>query len=628
MEALIGRQLGPYQILRALGKGGMATVFLAYQPSVARNVALKVLHPSLAQNPEFHVRFQREARVLANLQHPHILAVYDFGVAEDYAFVVMPYLETGTLANRLTGEPLPLAEATRVVAQVADALDYAASRGVVHRDVKPSNVLLDGRGNCLLSDFGIAKLLDTGPTRLLDTASGPTLSGNIVGTPAYLSPEQGRGDPVDLQSDLYSLGVVLYEMVTGRVPFEAETPVGVIFKHLQAPLPLPTLFNPSLPAAVEDLLLRALAKDRRERFATGAALAQALQAASTKRAPSATQTLPVPSKESTLLEPAPAPHVPAATPVPLPAPPAAQAPPAEPALTAPRRGGLRPALLAALLGALCLLAVIAAVPVLGLTWLLGQAASPTPARTEPATHAPAATTLPAPTPAAITPAAATPAPSTPTPSVTLSPSPTPEPTEPIATRPPFQAISLSPIANASLAEDYAELPRGAQVFAGVPFDLSGTAFKSQAGPAPNSGYPQTARLPLEIAGVRRVSVLLTSGNGFRQWEGEEIGRITAEFAEGEPLTFALVLGENIREWHAGGNVVDEAPRATEVWQGPIAGHPELAGWLDLLTFELPPEACDDVLTGIEFQDTSQITLGSADPALNIAGLSVALCPAP
>jgi serine/threonine-protein kinase len=624
MEALIGRQLGPYQILRALGQGGMATVYLAYQPSVARSVALKVLHPSLAQNPGFHVRFQREARVLANLQHPHILAVYDFGEAEDYAFVVMPYLETGTLADRLTGQPLPLAEAAKVVAQVGDALDYASSRGVVHRDVKPSNILLDGRGNCLLSDFGIAKILDTGPARLFDTAAGPTLSGNIVGTPAYLSPEQGRGEPVDLQSDLYSLGIVLYEMVTGRVPFEAETPVGVIFKHMQEPLPLPTTINPGLPVAVEDVLLRALAKDRRERFATGAEFAQALQAASTQRAPSALQTLPAPPpREGTPLEPAPMPEAQAARPAAQPAP--AAAPARRPA---PERAWQRPALLAVLVGGLCLLAALAAVPVLGLTWLQFQAASPTAARTEAATRAPAATTLPAPTPAATV----TAQPPTTAPSATAPPSVTPEPTQPVATpaatRPPFQAIALSPIANASLAEDYASLPRGTQVFDGVPFDLSGMAFKSEAGPAPNNSYPETARLRLEIAGARRVSILLTAGNGFQQWEGEEIGRITAEFAAGEPITFALVLGENVREWHAGENVVDEASQTSEVWQGPIAGHPELMGWLDLLTLELPPEACEDVLTAIEIEDTSRITVGNADPALNIAGVSVALCPEP
>jgi serine/threonine-protein kinase len=617
MEALVGRQLGPYQILRELGQGGMATVYLAYQPSVARYVALKVLHPSLAQNPEFHVRFQREARVLANLQHPHILAVYDFGAAEDYAFVVMPYLATGTLASRLTGQPLPLAEAAKVVTQVADALDYAASRGVVHRDVKPSNILLDERGNCLLADFGIAKLLDTGPARLLDTASGPTLAGNIVGTPAYLSPEQGRGEMVDLQSDLYSLGVVLYKMVTGRVPFEAETPVGVILKHLQEPLPLPTTINPSLPPAVEAVLLRALAKDRRERFATGAELAQALQAASTQRAPSATQTLPAaPTPKSTLLEPAPDARVPTAAPASPPRPAAAPAAPAPPAR---RAALLRPSLWAALLGGLCLLAAMVAVPALGLTWLRGQATSPTPTRAAAATHTPAATTAPAPTPAATT---ALPPTATPPASVT------PEPTQPPATQPPFQAISLSPIANASLAEDYAAPPLGRQVFAGVPFDLDGGVFKSQAGPMPNLTYPEKVQLTVDIARARQVSILLTAGNGFQQWEGEAIGRITAAFATRAPITVALILGQNIREWHAGDNVVAAAPEVTEVWQGPIAGFPDLVGWLDLLTLELPPEACDDVLTHLEFEDTSQLTLGEADPALTIAGVSVETCPAP
>ena len=217
MEDLIGKQFGSYRVVALLGKGGMATVFKAFQPSMDRHVALKVLPRHLAEDdPQFILRFQQEARVLAQLQNPHILPVFDFGEADGYAYLVMPFLSGGTLAERLKGRPLLLSQVGAIIAQVGEALDYAHSRGIVHRDVKPSNVLMDERGNSLLSDFGVAKLVE-GTQHFTQT-------GSIVGTPAYMSPEQGLGLKIDRRCDIYALGIILYEMVTGRVPFEAETP--------------------------------------------------------------------------------------------------------------------------------------------------------------------------------------------------------------------------------------------------------------------------------------------------------------------------------------------------------------------------------------------------------------------
>jgi serine/threonine-protein kinase len=270
MEHLTGKQLGPYRVIAPLGAGGMAAVYQAYQPGVDRYVALKILPRHLAQDPQFVARFQHEARVIASLQHPHILPVFDFGEADGYTYLVMPFVAGGTLADTLRGQPLPVAQVRRIIAELGDALDYAHSRGIIHRDVKPSNVLLDGRGNCLLTDFGIAKIV-AGTVQL-------TLPGGIIGTPAYMSPEQAQGATIDQRSDIYALGVLLYELTTGRVPFTAETPLAIVLKHPHDPLPPPRTLNPSLSEALERVILKALAKEPNDRFQTAAEFVRAVQA--------------------------------------------------------------------------------------------------------------------------------------------------------------------------------------------------------------------------------------------------------------------------------------------------------------------------------------------------------------
>ncbi len=286
MEDLAGKQLGPYQVVAPLGEGGMAAVYKAFHPAMERYVALKVLPRHFAGDPEFVARFAREARLLAQLQHPHILPVFDFGQADGYSYLAMPLVETGTLAGWLTGQPLPLSTVRAVMLQLADALGYAHARGLVHRDIKPSNVLVDAGGHCLLTDFGLARMLE-GSVNL-------TASGAILGTPAYMSPEQGQGQPLDARSDLYSLGVVLYELAVGRKPYNAETPMAVMIKHLQDPLPLPRQLNPALPEAVERAILKALAKDPADRYQSAADFAQALRAA----LPEVEQPEPPPAKQS------------------------------------------------------------------------------------------------------------------------------------------------------------------------------------------------------------------------------------------------------------------------------------------------------------------------------------------
>ncbi len=270
MDTLIGQTLGQYQIVEQIGKGGMATVFKAYQPGLDRYVAIKILPAYYAHEEGFSERFVREAKAIARLDHPHILPVHDFGQSDGLSYIVMKYVAGGTLKDRL-GRPLTPQGALAILKQIAAALDHAHELGILHRDVKPGNILIDEKGWVYLSDFGLAKMVE-GSVQLTGTGTG-------VGTPAYMSPEQGQGLSVDERTDVYSLGIILYEMLTGRVPYEAETPMGVVVKHITSPLPLPRSINPTIPEPVERVILKALAKDPRDRFARAGQLVSALEAA-------------------------------------------------------------------------------------------------------------------------------------------------------------------------------------------------------------------------------------------------------------------------------------------------------------------------------------------------------------
>ena len=266
----IGQQLGPYQIVEEVGRGGMAVVYKAWQPSLKRHVALKVLPHYFQHDPEFVARFQREAQAAAQLSHPHIIPIYDTGQADGLHFIAMEYLEGGSLTQRLAAGPLGLTEAQLILEQVAEALDYAHQRGFVHRDIKPANIFVGQGDQVTLTDFGIAKAAwETHLTR----------TGMLVGTPEYMSPEQARGEEVDARSDLYSLGIVAYEMLTGRVPFGGTTPHAVLHQQIYEPPPSPAALHPQATGPVEAVLLRALAKKPEDRYPTAGGLAQALNQA-------------------------------------------------------------------------------------------------------------------------------------------------------------------------------------------------------------------------------------------------------------------------------------------------------------------------------------------------------------
>ncbi len=267
---LIGTTLGQYQIVEAIGRGGMASVFKGYQPALERFVAVKVLSPHHASQADFAERFVREAKAIAALNHPNILPIIDFGQQGEHTYIVMKYVSGGTLSDRLK-QPIDLLTTARLIKQIAAALDHAHSRGIIHRDIKPSNVLLDDNEWAQLADFGLAKILAS--DQLL------TSSGMSLGTPAYISPEQAQGTPLDHHTDIYSLGAILFEMTTGRLPFTAETPMGVVVKHIYDAPPSPRSIKPDLPEAVEVIILKALAKPIGDRYDTAGELASALEQA-------------------------------------------------------------------------------------------------------------------------------------------------------------------------------------------------------------------------------------------------------------------------------------------------------------------------------------------------------------
>ena len=270
MAGLHGARLGPYQILEQIGRGGMAAVYRAHDTARDRFVALKLVAPHLTNDPNFEQRFRREARLLMQLKHPNIIPVEDAGEAEDYAYLVMPFLQVGTLTDWLREGPTSVRHGARLMGQIAGALQYAHDRGIVHRDVKPSNILLDDHGNALLSDFGLARIEEP----------GASLTGSMmVGTPAFMSPEQVRGDKAGPLSDQYSLGVILYLLTTGRLPFDGDVPIAVALKQLNEPMPLVRAISPSVPESVERVILKATAKLPGDRFESVAEMNGAFQAA-------------------------------------------------------------------------------------------------------------------------------------------------------------------------------------------------------------------------------------------------------------------------------------------------------------------------------------------------------------
>lgn len=268
MSFTIGQTVGPYRITEKLGQGGMATVYKAYHANLDRYIAIKVLHVAFRQDESFLERFKREAQIVAKLEHPHIVPIYDYADFEGQPYLVMKFLEGETLKKRMRHNPLSLEEIPAILNPVAAALDYAHRHDVLHRDVKPSNIVIDKDNMPFLADFGLARIASTGESTLSQDM--------MLGTPQYISPEQAQGNQhLDAGTDIYSLGVVLYEIVVGRVPFSADTPYSIIHDHIYTPLPIPSEVNPDVSPSVETVLLKALSKQRGDRYQTAGDLAKA-----------------------------------------------------------------------------------------------------------------------------------------------------------------------------------------------------------------------------------------------------------------------------------------------------------------------------------------------------------------
>ena len=265
MTGLTGKTIGHYRIMEKLGHGGMAEVYRGYHANLDRYVAIKFIRTELAENEDFQTRFEREARTAARLTHPHIVLIHDSGHEDNLYYLVMEFIDGMTLkqlllAQQKKGERLPLSDVVRLMQQVGSALDCAHDQNVVHRDVKPDNILIRTDGRAVLSDFGIA--------RMVDDTSGLTMTGTTMGTPTYMSPEQIKGDKekVGRGSDLYSLGIILYEMLLGQVPFQADTPFAVMLKHVNDPIPLPTEVDPRISDEVQRVIFKTLSKEPKDRY--------------------------------------------------------------------------------------------------------------------------------------------------------------------------------------------------------------------------------------------------------------------------------------------------------------------------------------------------------------------------
>lgn len=441
MAFLTGRYLGKYEIQTEIGRGGMGIVYKGYDTMLQRPVAVKVLPPALAVDEDFVQRFQREAILAARLHHPNIVIVHDVGEQDSIHFIVMDYLTGNTLDSWMQQHgPMPAAQANHVVQQVASALDYAHEQGVIHRDIKPSNIMLSPTGHVTLMDFGLVRAIE---------GTGVTRSGILIGTPEYMAPEQIMGQPADRRTDVYAFGVVVYQLLTGQVPFPRTTPPAIFHAHVYESPPPPRVLRPELSPATEAVVLKALAKQPEQRYAQAGLLANDFAAAVGGRAPTGA----VAAAAVAAASPGPRP----ATPPPSPIPRRTGTPPPTTTSPAPPRRSRLPLLILLTMAALVLVGV-------ALVWALGQgksavtdggiAAAPTllvpaspsqptatlvvvmPTATQPPavmpepTHTPLATPTDPPT---RTPIATTPPPATPT-----SPPPTtpPQPTSPPPTSPP------------------------------------------------------------------------------------------------------------------------------------------------------------------------------------------------
>jgi serine/threonine-protein kinase len=537
--------------------------------------------------------------------------VYDFGEQDGQPYLVMRLMTGGSLKGRIRATPFSLRQIVPILQRVGAALEHAHQQGVVHRDLKPDNILFDQYGDAYLADFGIVHL----------SRSTLTITGGRIGTPTYMSPEQLQGEVViDGRSDIYSLGIVLFEMLTGRPPYRADTPAHVMMKHLSEPIPPILEFKPDLPAGVEGIIRRALAKERDQRYGRAAELVAAvtqLVEPVAETPPPTVLSYPLEERDSGIDQPAgdgltvleidlPAVQMSAAPSQPLSPvyaaastadnvtaldaghPPSKSKAAASQPLPRGERRSLRPVVIGA-----------AAVIVVGVALLWGWssglflrdgAASPVP---EILTAAGSAEPV-------------------------VSASPAITGAKPVS--PAYQPVGIDDIVNSEM--DFSTPPRGDVTWEGVNFRIGRQIFRSQASATPNNRFPTRVSLDLFIPRAYRVYLLLNSWNGFEQYSEQVIGQIIARCNDTPLPVRELQLGRDVREWYASDAVVSTAAQVQEAWSGVVASNPDLSGYIDMLTVELPATCQEGRLNGLEIVDTSTETANSLDPGLNLVAVTV------
>lgn len=592
---MLPTKIGRYTVESLIGHGGMGVVYLARDPHIERQVAIKLLHDPYLTEPKFKERFQREARIVARLDHPAIVPIYDFGEDNGRPYIVMRYMSGGSLREWIERDGLPVDVVVDLVKRIAPALDEAHREGVIHRDLKPSNILLDKRGEAYLSDFGIVKVSD---------ASRSLTGSSVVGTPAYMSPEQGRnGADVDYRTDIYAVGVILFEMLTGRRPYEGESVVAQIVAHATEPIPDIRTYKRTLPDGIETVMNQALAKRPEDRFDSMSALVNALGVVT-----------PLDFDKTELFG-----DLQTAT---------------GPVIAADRKN---PVWYQIGLGFLFL-------TLLGLmiwTFLpsalrtdavepegtqqgimadstaeddLAPTESPPPLLTHPVQSTEAVVALVPATATATTPPTVRPTATEPsTQAATVTPLPS-------ATEPPYEIVTLKPIDSDGVEQPNLGLNLGETTLLGVPFEHG---WQVSTGCANAPDRPNEATLPLSNQDGTHIHLLLQAGQGFINYEGEEIGRFVVRFADGGSFETVLVLGENIRDWRLStpNDLVTEVTSedVREAWRGRSGN---VDGRFDRLLLTLPQSQQGVPIVALELYDLSENLLGATDPCIHLLGITL------
>lgn len=578
-------QFGRYQIKSIIGRGGMSTVYLAHDPRFGRDVALKVLPHELVNNEQAYKRFQREARTIAQLEHPAIVPVYDFGEDHGQPYLAMRYMSGGSLAAWIKQRPLPIPTAVQIMQRITLALQEAHQKGIVHRDLKPSNILLDQRGDVYLSDFGIIKLTQLATTLTAD---------KILGTPAYMSPEQVKGDrEIDNRSDIYALGVLLYEMLVGHPPYQGASPAQVMMAHILQPVPDITAARHDLPAGLQTVITRAMSKEPEERFTDASELAQALTAA-------------VPhlfNNSQTVVNSFP-PTIATET---------ASAMNASPLL---KRPWWHWAVL------FVPIVTIVAVVVAFSENLTASTTPPDLSTTE--TVAAVALLTPEPTPthtltntleATVVQAIDPPATTTAVPTSTPDPTTTPTPTRI------FAHIAMRAASQLTTPETNLGLAPEPITLLGIPFE-PGWKVSTRCANNP-SNYTTQMQIVTSIPWPQVVYLLIQGGQMQTVHHGKSVGNLRLLFADGSVIEKPLVVGFNIRDWHVDDEqFVDEVTAVGEIseaWRGTFEGGD---GRIDLLVLPVPAVYQESTLITIELNDTSLNTAASDDPCIHLLAITV------